>query len=92
VLNILTAFDDASSQGGRSARPFVYALGVSGTYSILSLGRRALTGEEETAVKHTSGSRARISVMKNGLDELASSPAPEASTPPWTYAAILLPS
>ena len=57
-----------------------------------ALAAALLTGEEETAVKHTSGSRARISVMKNGLDELASSPAPEASTPPWTYAAILLPS
>jgi outer membrane protein OmpA-like peptidoglycan-associated protein len=49
---------------------------------VVAMGNAPVTGEEETAAKRTSGSRVRISVLKNGLDQLASTPVSGASTPP----------
>ena len=49
---------------------------------VVGMGNAPATGEEETAAKHTSGSRVRISVLKNGLDQLASTPASDPGAPP----------
>jgi outer membrane protein OmpA-like peptidoglycan-associated protein len=49
---------------------------------VVGMGNAPATGEQETGAKHIRGSRVRISVLKNSLDQLASAPASGASTPP----------
>ncbi|MGC2194815.1 MAG: OmpA family protein [Terriglobales bacterium] len=48
----------------------------------VGMGNSSGTGEEERAAKRTSGSRVRISVLRNGLDQVASTPASDAPSPP----------
>ena len=49
---------------------------------VVGMGNAPVTREEGTAAKRTGSSRVEISVLKNGLDQLASTPASEASSPP----------
>jgi outer membrane protein OmpA-like peptidoglycan-associated protein len=49
---------------------------------VLGMGNAPVTGKEESAAKHTSGSRIEVSVLKNDLDQLASTSSSGASTPP----------
>jgi outer membrane protein OmpA-like peptidoglycan-associated protein len=49
---------------------------------VVGMGNTPATREEGVAAKRTGGSRVEISVLKNGLDQMASTPASDASTPP----------
>jgi outer membrane protein OmpA-like peptidoglycan-associated protein len=48
----------------------------------VGMGNAPVIGEEGTAAKHSSGNRVEISVLRNGLDQTASTPASGASAPP----------
>jgi outer membrane protein OmpA-like peptidoglycan-associated protein len=54
------------------------------TYRIyaVGMGNAPVTGEDGTAAKRSSGSHVRISVLKNGLDQVASTPTSGAPTAP----------
>jgi outer membrane protein OmpA-like peptidoglycan-associated protein len=49
---------------------------------VVGMGNAPVPGEEGTAAKRSSGSRIEISVLKNNLDQLASTSTSGASTPP----------
>jgi outer membrane protein OmpA-like peptidoglycan-associated protein len=49
---------------------------------VVGMGDAPVTGEEGTAPKRTSGTRVRISVLKNGVDQLASTSASGATASP----------
>jgi outer membrane protein OmpA-like peptidoglycan-associated protein len=49
---------------------------------VVGMGNAPVTGEEGTAPKRTSGTRVRISVLKNGVDQLASTSASGATASP----------
>jgi outer membrane protein OmpA-like peptidoglycan-associated protein len=49
---------------------------------VVGLGNAPVVGEEASTAKRTSGNHVRISVLKNGLDQVASSPASDTSTSP----------
>ncbi len=49
---------------------------------VVGLGNAPVAGEEASTAKRTSGNHVRISVLKNGLDQVASSPASDSSASP----------
>jgi outer membrane protein OmpA-like peptidoglycan-associated protein len=49
---------------------------------VVGMGNAPVAGEEGTSAKRTSGSRVAVSVLKNGLDQMASTPASDTGTPP----------
>ena len=48
----------------------------------VGMGNAPVTGERETTAKHSSRNRVEISVLRNSLDQAASTPASGASAPP----------
>jgi len=49
---------------------------------VVGMGNSPVTKEDGAAAKHPSSNRVEISVLKNGFDQLASTPASDASTAP----------
>jgi len=49
---------------------------------VVGMGNTPVTREGEAAAKRTGSSRVEISVLKNGLDQMASTPTSDESTPP----------
>ena len=49
---------------------------------VVGLGNAPVVGEEASTAKRSNGNHVRISVLKNGLDQVASSPASDSSTSP----------
>jgi len=48
----------------------------------VGLGNASVTGEGGAGTKPTKGNRVEISVLKNGLEQVASGPGSDANSPP----------